>query len=124
MIIRYYLSSLESHALETVRVCNIVSIKHFPSGKECAVADLDTPIAGIIFGLTFDVTEIILAARHEGDRLSDIREFPCFVHVARPLVSDIQKNDIVAFSDLENLAWGELYRTRYDAQNHVFDRAT
>ena len=46
-------------------------------------------------------------------------EFPCFVFVCIPTVdtlSEIQTKD-----DLRILAWGELYRTYSDAENHVFD---
>jgi hypothetical protein len=119
---RYYLSSLDSYALEAVRVCEFVAIKHFDTGKECAIAEVAPPIPGHVFGLVSDVTEVVLAARHEGDVLSNIRTFPCFVHVARPLIADIRNQKLVLAADLENLAWGELYRSKDDAENHVFDR--
>lgn len=124
MMAQYYLSSLESHALEAVRACDFVTIKHFDTGKECAVAEVDPPIPGHVFGLASDVTEVVLAARHEGDMLSNIRAFPCFVHVAKPVIADIRSQDVVVTADLKNLAWGELYRSKSDAENHVFDRAT
>ena len=119
---RYYLSSLDSYALEMVRTCDFVAIKHFGSGKECALATVEPPIPGHIFGLHSDVAEVVLAARHEGDILSDIKEFPCFVHVARSVNADIQNEDVVDVADLVNLAWGELYRSKLDAENHVFDQ--
>jgi hypothetical protein len=121
---RYYLSSLDSYVLEEVRVCDFVTITHFDTGKECAIATLDPPIPGQVFGLASDITEVVLAARHEGDLLSSIREFPCFVHVARPVIADIRHEGVVVAAELENLAWGELYRSKTDAENHVFDRAT
>lgn len=119
---RYYLSSLDSYTLEAVRTCDFVAIKHFNTGKECAVAKVNPPIPGDVFGLASDVTEVVLAARHEGDVLSNIREFPCFVHVASPVTADIRNQRLVAVADLKNLAWGELYRSKSDAENHVFDR--
>lgn len=122
MMPRYYLSSLDSYVLEAVRVCDFVTIKHCDTGKECVIAEVDPPIAGHVFGLVSDVTEVVLAARHEGDVLSDIREFPCFVHVARAVIVGLRNQDIVVARDLENLAWGELYRSKSDAENHVFDR--
>lgn len=121
---RYYLSSLDNYVLESVRICDFVTIRHFDTSKECGIAELDPPIPGHVFGLASDVTEVVLAARHEGDVLSNIREFPCFVHVARPLTADIRDQDVVVATDLENVAWGELYRSRSDAENHVFDRTT
>jgi len=121
---QYYLSSLDSYALEAVRVCDFVTIKHFDTGKECAIAELDPPISGHLFGLASDVTEVVLTARHDGDVLSNIREFPCFVHIARPVIAGIRKQNVIVAADLENLAWGELYRSKSDAENHQFDRAT
>jgi hypothetical protein len=119
---RYYLSSLDSYVLEAVRACDFIEVKHFDTGKECAIAKLDPPIPGHAFGLVSDVVEVVLAARHEGDVLSKIREFPCFVHVARSVLADIRNQGVIIASDLENLAWGELYRSKHDAENHVFDR--
>lgn len=118
---RYYLSSLDSYTLETVRVCDFVVIKRFDTGKACVVAAMDPPIPGGRFGLGYDVAEVVLAARHQGDDLTNIREFPCFVHVARVVSGDIRSKDVVVVADLENLAWGELYRTKSDAENHVCD---
>jgi len=111
---------MESYALETVRVCEFVEVKRFDTGKECVLAKLDPPVDGYSFGLNFDVSEVVLAARHEGDGLSPIRRFPCFVHVARPL-GDIRGQVVVSASDLQNLAWGELYRSRGDAESHVLE---
>jgi hypothetical protein len=86
------------------------------------MAEVAPPIPGHVFGLASDVSEVVLAARHEGDVLSNIRTFPCFVHVARPLIADIRNQKLVLAADLENLAWGKLYRSKDDAENHVFDR--
>ena len=64
---------------------------------------------------------MVLAARHEGDSLSSITEFPCFIFVARSLDSDITTRSTIKKSDLQILAWGELYKTKDDADGHVFD---
>lgn len=121
-MLRYYLSSLDSYVLEAVRACDIVAIKHFDTGKECAIAVVDPAIPGHAFGLAADIVEVVLAARHEGEILSNICEFPCFVHIARPVIAEIRKQNVVVAANLENLAWGELYRSKSDAENHVFDR--
>lgn len=122
MMPKYYLSSLDSYALEAVRACSFIAFTHFDTGKLCVVAELDPPIAGQPFGLTNDVGQVILASRHEGDDLADIKEFPCFVHVAALKSGNIEDHDIVSAADLQNLAWGELYRTEDDAKHHRFDQ--
>ena len=118
----YFLSSLESYALEAVRSCKFVALKHFDTGKECVLAEVDPPIPGEPFGVATDIQQVVLANRHEGERLSLIDEFPCFVHVARPLSNDIEERDSISVDDVENFAWGELYRSHEDAASHRFDK--
>ncbi|MCY3001068.1 MAG: hypothetical protein NTV21_04625 [Planctomycetota bacterium] len=118
---RFYLSSLDSYLLEPVRECEVVAFKRFDTGKECAVVRLDPPIPGNALGVNSDVVEVVLAARHEGDTLSKLAKFPCFVHVARPLTPDVLDRTPLRAKDLENFGWGEVYRTHADALNHVFD---
>lgn len=120
-MLTYYLSSLDSYALESVRTCEILAFIQFDTGKPCAVASVHPPIQGQQFGLSQDVRMVVLSTRHEGDDIRSISDFPCFVHVTRPLVTDIRDRSTVTAQDLENLAWGELYRTKSDAENHVFD---
>lgn len=101
----YYLSSLDSYALETVRTCRFLAFKRFDTGKNCALAELDPPIVGQQFGLADDVSEVILASRHEGDDIGNIQGFPCFVHVARLVADSIADQDVISAADLQNLAW-------------------
>jgi hypothetical protein len=119
----YYLSSLDSYALEAVRACSFTAFKHFDTGKLCVLAELDPPIVGQQFGLRNDVRQVILASRHEGGDLSNIQEFPCFVHVAALVADNVADQEIISTADLQNLAWGELYRTRSDAEHHRFDQS-
>ncbi len=98
----YYLSSLDSRALESVPTCELKEIKYFSTGKECVIAEVTPPIPGHQCGLTVDVSEVVLACRHEG--------------------GDIFNRDSVTAADLRDLAWGELHRSRSDAENYAFDR--
>lgn len=118
---KYYLSSLDSYALEPPRACTFIAAKRFASGKACMIARLDPPIPASAFGLARDVTEVVLSSRHEGCDLMRIHEFPFFVHVARALISDISSVGAVKVESLQHLAWGELYRSKTDAANHIFD---
>ena len=71
-------------------------------------------------GIWSDIDLVVLSNRHKGETLSPIHEFPCFVFVARPLITDIQIREEITRNELEIVGWGELYRTRADAVNHVF----
>ena len=117
----YYLSSLESKIFSTTRKCVFVKTLSFDSGKECILAKITPGINGQNFGSPKDIEFVVLAARHEGDSLSSITEFPCFIFVARSLDSDITTRSTIKKSDLQILAWGELYKTKDDADGHVFD---
>ncbi len=93
----------------------------FDTGKECVLVSLTPPVAGQPWGLVDDLEFFVLANRHEGEHLFPISEFPCFVHIARLLDENVKHGDTVSANDLQTVAWGELYRTREDAENHAFD---
>ena len=115
-----YLSSLESVRLAPVRECLVLRHLRFDTGKPCSLVRLMLGICGQEFGVASDIDLVVLSNRHEGETLSPIHEFPCFVFVARPLITDIQIREEITRNELEIVGWGELYRTRADAVNHVF----
>lgn len=119
----YYLSSLESTRFEEVRECEFMKKMHFRTGKECALVRLKPPVIGQPWGLTEDLEYFVLACRHEGGQLFPVNEFPCFVHIARYLKDGLLRAEELEKNDLEIVAWGELYRSYYDAQTHRFDSA-
>lgn len=118
----YYLSSLESIRFEKVRECRLVKKLTFDTGKNCALVKLDPPVLGQPWGVPGDLDFFIIATRHKGAELFPISEFPCFVHIARLLKDEAMQKSVIVASDLETVAWGELYRTYSDAANHVFIR--
>jgi hypothetical protein len=105
----------------TVRKCIVLKHLEFDTGKECVLVRLSPPVIGQDYGLGTDIEDFVLTNRHGGEGLSPIREYPCFVFIARPLVDDIGQRDEISKNDLEIIAWGELYRTESDAEKHVFD---
>jgi len=117
----YYLSSLDSTTFEPTRKCRFLNKLTFDTGKECVFAELEPPVVGQQFGTREDIKYVVLANRHEGDTLFPIKEFPCFVFITRPLIENIFNIPVITKDDLHILAWGELYRTASDADNHVFD---
>jgi hypothetical protein len=117
----YYLSSLESKIFSKVRRCDFLNTLHFDSGKECVLAKIIPGVIGQEFGCHEDIKYVVLASRNEGECLSLMTKFPYFVFITRPLINDINTRLTITQSDLEILAWGELYRTKTEAENHVFD---
>lgn len=46
--------------------------------------------------------------------------FPFFVFIARALNDNIQDSEVISKDNLQIVAWGELYRTKEDADEHRF----
>jgi hypothetical protein len=115
-----YLSSLESTRFEPVRECRLVQTLMFDTGKQAALASIQPSVVGQDFNRAEDIDSVILAPRHEGATIDPITEFPCFVFIAIPRAGREALHDRISSDDLEVIAWGELYRTRHDAENHSF----
>jgi len=117
----YYLSSLESKRLSDPRECEFLRELRFSTGKECVIAKLSPGINGEEFGIVGDIETVILSARYEGASITSIKECPFFVFVALSHIKCLEKYEEIEVDDVEIIAWGELYRSRSDAINHVFD---
>lgn len=119
--VSYFLSSLDSSRFEAVRECMLVKELFFDTGKHCALVNLNPPLRGQEFGLADDIENVVLAARFEDGTLFPINEFPCFVFIARPIRTGIAHCEAISKDDLEVVGIGELYRSRSDAEEKVFD---
>ena len=120
---KYYLSSMDSLSFEQTRECVFVRELHFASGKECFLVRVSPPVIGQGYGLGGqDIEYLVLASRHAGQPVDPIGASPCFVHIARPLNDGVCTKDTLETSDVEVIAWGEVYRTRRDAENHTIER--
>ncbi|NYT96403.1 hypothetical protein [Salinispora sp. H7-4] len=116
-----YLSSLDSVRFERVRECRLERFLVFDTGKTAVVAQLSPAVVGQDFNRNSDIQTVILVPRHGGASLDPVNEFPCFVFISIPRVEfDIIRTPI-GRDDLEVIGWGELYRTREDAERHAFD---
>ncbi len=115
-----YLSSLESTRFESVRECRFERLHTFDSGKAAVEVRLSPAVVGQDFNRPGDIETVILSPRHEGASIDPISEFPCFVFIAIPRQHERLQSPIRS-DDLEVIGWGELYRTRDDAELHNFD---
>lgn len=115
----YYLSSLDSARFEPVRECCFERLLTFDSGKLAVEAQLSPAVIGQDFDRVSDIETVILSARHENASIDPVDEFPCFVFITIPREHDVLQSPIRS-DDLEIIGWGELYRTREDAERHAF----
>lgn len=117
----FFLSSLDSTRFEPVRECTVERLLTFDTGKAALVARLTPGVVGQDLDLGPDVERVVLTARHEGTSVDAVDTFPCFVFVAIPHDPDAALVGPVRADDLRVIGWGELYRTRADAERHTFD---
>jgi hypothetical protein len=59
---------------------------------------------------------LVVATRHKGASLFPIDSWPVFVHIAEPLVRNVESREVLRSSEIKSIAWGELYRTEQDAR--------
>jgi len=116
----YYLSSLESILFTPVREC-IFEHKVIISPVFKGVIARIEP--AVIVDFNIDLNEIIIFNRFEGDTLTPVNSFPCFVHIGilkKPLEEFAFNDDeySISIKDIETIAWGEIYDTYDDAYNY------
>jgi len=116
----YYLSSLDSTRFEPVRECRVQRSLSFDTGKAAVEARLSPTVIGQDFNRGSDIDTVVLSARHEGASVDPVTEFPCFVFITIPRYGQGMLQSPIHSDDLEIIGWGELYRTREDAERHAF----
>jgi len=120
----FYMSANEYDALEKPRKC--YAIRRF-SGKRrdnYLLIRIDPPIApGEVEGFDSEISEVIVATRHQGATLFPISEWPVYVHVALPVVPGRHYRTVVStqIGDIAAEAWARLYPTEEDARNKNHD---
>lgn len=120
--LKYFLSSMDSRLFEQVRECSFERKILFNTGKVAVVAFLDPPIQLEKNGSWKVIEKVVLTARHEGHDLFPIKYFPCFVYVATLLEDNVNEVEQVTSSQLTVIGIAELYRTKNDATEHIFDK--
>ncbi len=120
-MIKYYLSSLDSSIFDKVRECTFVKKMSFDTGKECALVKLKPGVDGRTWGYDEILEFFVIANRHQGEQLFPVKKFPCFVYITRLLNEEVKNKYTISSSELQIIAWGELYKSRENAKNHIFD---
>lgn len=78
---------------------------------------INPPMIGQRFGLgDKDITHLILFTRHRDATLSPISEWPLYVYVLRALDDAIFQHGRFNKEEVEEIAWGALYRTFEEAK--------
>jgi hypothetical protein len=119
---KLYLSSLESTKFSDVREISVLEVWKFNTSKSCILVNVSPAIPGNKYDKSDDLDQLILTSRHEGEDILSITKYPYFVFICKLKTPHKSSANIIGKDELEILAWGELYRTEYDAENKIFDK--
>jgi hypothetical protein len=111
-----YLASKDSYNVEAPR--RVWRLKRLcgPGSSDWLLARIDPPIVEQESGsVARKISIVLLATRHNGTSLFPITQWPVSVHVARPLLEDLETRDTLHKGEFRSIAWAELYKTEEDA---------
>ena len=113
----FYLSSTEHTTYSLPRACRIVSIIKDPHGSQGVRVVIDPPVIGQQYGLGGkDISELLFFPRFVGSTLPPKNEWPVDVYICR-ILSDLPlAQSKIAPTDVEMVAWAELYPTLEEAE--------
>jgi len=114
----FFLSSTESKALSTVFECKIIKKVRIDKRNDALIIMVDPPIdlTQMKVGDT-KINYILIASRVKEQTVINPRRWPVLIHVARILIPDFLMRDEINVSELDNIAWGEIYKTKESAES-------
>jgi hypothetical protein len=113
----FFIASSEGYSMEEPRRCRMIRRLCGDHRDDYLLVRLEPPLIGQPFGLgASDIDQVVLATRHLGDSLFNVRRWPVSVHVARPLVP-LDSRDLVHDDEMEEIAWAEIYQTEQSARD-------
>ena len=82
------------------------------------LVDIAPPITGQRYGLgNNDITQLILATRHQGVTLFPVNEWPAHVYVYRILNEAILRQKTFQAHQVEMITWGIIFRSLREASD-------
>jgi hypothetical protein len=113
----FYLASREGYDMVKPRRCWRVKRLTTDLRNDLLLVRIDPPLIGQNYGLgSKDIEQVLVATRHQSASLFPVKEWPVFVHVARPLIDNPQNRDNLKDAEFESIAWAELYRSEQEVR--------
>lgn len=106
----FYLSSSEGYGLEAPHRCTPIRRVRSDARDDLLLVRVEPPLLGQPYGLGGDdIVYLVIASRHPSVSLFPVSEWPAYVHVARILVSSPEEREHLGSSEIEEIAWAEIY---------------
>ena len=116
----FYMSSDDYDLFDEPRKCYAIRRLSGKHRDDFLLIRIDPPIApGEVEGFDSEISELIVATRHQGATLFPINEWPVYVHVALPVAPGRRYRRVVEteIGDTYAEAWAELFPTEDEARN-------
>ena len=82
--------------------------------------DIAPPIIGQRYGLgNRDITQLVLATRHQGGTLFPVNEWPAYVYVYRILDEALLRHETFEATQVEMIIWGVIFRSLSEASDYA-----
>lgn len=108
----FYLTTAGEYGpLAAPRACWVTGRIRDEARDDHMLVEIDPPLHGQYFGLGGEgINTLILSARHEGETLFPVSEWPAFVYVTRLVGRPSMPLGSVTKEDVDLIAWGTLFR--------------
>lgn len=104
----FYLASTELREPYEPRACRILRRIRTELRQDLALVEVSPPLPREIYDTTEDISELILASRHEGTSLFPVTEWPLAVYICRIEDTSDLHEDMILSADLTIIDWGEI----------------
>ncbi len=106
------LSSSESVTFKERRECVVIKpLRCRETGLTFLWVEISPVVIGESLGVREDIDRVVLAPRHVGYYLDEMKEFPIYVYILLAKV-DLSETDVISVKDCDNVAWGEINREK------------
>lgn len=116
----FFLSSSEGYGLDAPHRCTPIRRLRTEGRDDLLLVRVEPPLLGQLYGLgNEEIVYLVIAPRHAGVSLFPVSEWPASVHVARILVTAPEACLRLDQSEIEEIAWAEIYPDEDTARHNA-----
>ena len=104
----FLLASTELRTPYEPRLCRLVARLRSEIRDDLALVDVIPPLPREVYGSEDEISQLVLATRHQGASMFPVSEWPLAVYICRLKSGDMPHGDFVPSGELSILDWGEI----------------